>query len=141
MAEHHTQGRQGQGARRRRNNNHQGRHRRQRMPRPEATPARKPSLLQRILSFFGFGKKKKEAGKDNEKQNRNKPKQNVRVAKGRNNTANNNGGAIYVTGESVSNVFEYMVFVNNTAKKTDGGAINFHNTVNNCFYNFKHVLN
>ncbi|MBO5684373.1 MAG: hypothetical protein J6R92_05440 [Akkermansia sp.] len=89
MAEHHTQGRQGQGARRRRNNRRPNRYR---MPRPEEKPAKKPSLMQRILSFFGFGKKKKEAGKDNEKQNRNKPKQNVRVAKGRNNTANNNGG-------------------------------------------------
>ncbi len=85
MAEHHTQGRQGQGARRRRNNN-QGRRRRQRMPRPEPTPARKPSLLQRILSFFGFKKKEKEAPK-REKNQRNNPPQKVRVAK-----TNNNGG-------------------------------------------------
>ncbi len=85
MAEHHTQGRQGQGARRRRNNN-QNRRRRQRMPRPEATPARKPSLLQRILSFFGFKKKEKEAPK-REKNQRNNPPQKVRVAK-----TNNNGG-------------------------------------------------
>ena len=54
MSEHHTQGRQGQGARRRRN---QGRHRRQRMPRPAETPQKKPSLLERILRFFGFRKK------------------------------------------------------------------------------------
>lgn len=54
MAEHYTQGRQGQGARRRRNNHG---HRRQRMPRADKAPARKPSLLQRILSFFGFSKK------------------------------------------------------------------------------------
>lgn len=85
MAEHHTQGRQGQGSRRRRNNN-QGRHRRQRMPRPEPTPARKPSLLQRILSFFGFKKKEKSTGK-REKNTRNTPPQKVRVAK-----TNHNGG-------------------------------------------------
>lgn len=54
MAEHYTQGRQGQGARRRRNIHG---HRRQRMPRADKAPARKPSLLQRILSFFGFSKK------------------------------------------------------------------------------------
>ena len=56
MAEHYTQGRQGQGARRRRNN--KGRPYRRRMPRAQETPAPKPSLLQRILGFFGFGKKK-----------------------------------------------------------------------------------
>lgn len=88
MAEHHTQGRQGQGARRRRNNN-QGRHRRQRMPRPEAMPARKPSLLQRILNFFGFGKKKdnKPADKRDKKNRTNTPPQKVRVTK-----TNNHGG-------------------------------------------------
>lgn len=87
MAEHHTQGRQGQGSRRRRNNN-QGRHRRQRMPRPDSKPARKPSLLQRILSFFGFGKKKNSKPADKrEKKNRNNPPQKVRVAK-----TNNHGG-------------------------------------------------
>ena len=84
MAEHHTHGRQGQGARRR--NKNQGRHRRQRMPRPEPTPARKPSLLQRILSFFGFGKKNKPEEKQH-KKNRNNPPQKVRVAK-----TNNHGG-------------------------------------------------
>ena len=88
MAEHYTQGRQGQGARRRRNN-HQGRHRRQRMPRPEAMPTRKPSLLQRILNFFGFGKKKtnKPADKREKKNRNNTAPQKVRVAK-----TNNHGG-------------------------------------------------
>ena len=95
MAEHHTQGRQGQGARRRRNNNHQGRHRRQRMPRPEATPARKPSLLQRILSFFGFGKKKEQNDNKRDKKNRNNPPQKVRVAK-----TNNHGGNPAANGKS-----------------------------------------
>ena len=87
MAEHHTQGRQGQGARRR---NNKGRPYRRRMPRQE-TPAPKPSLLQRILSFFGFGKKKqKEADrKDNRKNDKRKPKENVRVAKGRSNQGGN----------------------------------------------------
>lgn len=87
MAEHYTQGRQGQGARRR--NNHQGRHRRQRMPRPEAMPARKPSLLQRILSFFGFGKKKthKPAERREKKNRNNTPPQKVRIAR-----TNNHGG-------------------------------------------------
>ena len=90
MAEHHTQGRQGQGARRRRNNR---RPNRQRMPRPEEKPVKKPSLVQRILSFFGFGKKKKADAKDgNNKQYRKQPRQNVRVAKGRGTAANGNGG-------------------------------------------------
>lgn len=90
MAEHHTQGRQGQGARRRRNNR---RPNRQRMPRPEEKPVKKPSLVQRILSFFGFGKKKKADAKGGDnKQNRKQPRQNVRVAKGRGNAANGNGG-------------------------------------------------
>ena len=85
MAEHHTQGRQGQGARRRRNN--KGRPYRRRMPRAQETPAPKPSLLQRILGFFGFGKKKnKEADRKDEKR---KPKENVRVAKGRSNQGGN----------------------------------------------------
>ena len=86
MAEHHTQGRQGQGARRR-HRNHHGRPYRRRMPRQEA-PAPKPSLLQRFLSFFGFGKKK-EADKKDDRNNKRKPKQNVRVAKGRNNQGGN----------------------------------------------------
>ena len=88
MAEHHTHGRQGQGARRRRNN--KGRPYRRRMPRAQETPAPKPSLLQRILGFFGFGKKKKEADrKDNRKNDNRKPKENVRVAKGRSNQGGN----------------------------------------------------
>ena len=90
MAEHHTQGRQGQGSRRRRNN--KGRPYRRRMPRPQDTPAPKPSLLQRILGFFGFGKKKDDSAKsnkDNRKNDKRKPKENVRVAKGRNNQGGN----------------------------------------------------
>lgn len=58
------------------------------MPRPESMPARKPSLLQRILGFFGFGKKKKEeVPVKREKKNRNNPPQKVRVAK-----TNHSGG-------------------------------------------------
>ena len=80
MAEHHTQGRQGQGSRRRRNN--KGRPYRRRMPRAQETPAPKPSLLQRILGFFGFGKKKdaSKSNKDNRRNDKRKPKENVRVA-------------------------------------------------------------
>lgn len=89
MAEHYTQGRQGQGARRRRN--YKGRPYRRRMPRAQEAPAPKPSLLQRILGFFGFGKKKDPAQseKDSKHQNKRKPKENVRVAKGRNNQGGN----------------------------------------------------
>ena len=89
MAEHHTQGRQGQGSRRRRNN--KGRPYRRRMPRAQETPAPKPSLLQRILGFFGFGKKKDAAksNKDNRRNDKRKPKENVRVAKGRSNQGGN----------------------------------------------------
>ena len=89
MAEHHTQGRQGQGSRRRRNN--KGRPYRRRMPRAQETPAPKPSLLQRILGFFGFGKKKDAAksNKDNHRNDKRKPKENVRVAKGRSNQGGN----------------------------------------------------
>ncbi len=88
MAEHYTQGRQGQGARRRRNN--KGRPYRRRMPRTQETPAPKLSLLQRILGFFGIGKKKEEAArKDNRKNDKRKPKENVRVAKGRSNQGGN----------------------------------------------------
>ena len=86
MAEHYTQGRQGQGARRHRN--HKGRPYRRRMPRQEQ-PAPKPSLLQRILGFFGFGKKKDAAKKDYRKNDKRKPKENVRVAKGRSNQGGN----------------------------------------------------
>ena len=88
MAEHYTQGRQGQGARRRRNN--KGRPYRRSMPRAQETPAPKPSLLQRILGFFGFGKKKTAAErKDNRKNDKRKPTENVRVAKGRSNQGGN----------------------------------------------------
>ena len=88
MAEHYTQGRQGQGARRRRNN--KGRPYRRRMPRAQETPAPKPSLLQRILGFFGFGKKKTAAErKDNRRNDKRTPKENVRVAKGRSNQGGN----------------------------------------------------
>lgn len=86
MAEHYTKGRQGQGARRRGKNNY--RHRHQRMPRPEAAPVRKPSLIKRILGFFGFGKKnaaQEEKGKSAKTGNRQPQK--VRVAK-----TNNRGG-------------------------------------------------
>lgn len=80
MSEHHTQGRQGQGARRHRN---QGRHRRQRMPRPAEQPKKKPSLLSRILSFFGFRKKEKveNTHKKQDKGKKANPPQRVRVAK------------------------------------------------------------
>ena len=86
MSEHHTQGRQGQGARRRRN---QGRHRRQRMPRATEQPKKKPSLLSRILSFFGFRKKETADPRPqkHEKGKKNTPPQKVRVAK-----TNNRGG-------------------------------------------------
>ena len=89
MAEHHTQGRQGQGSRRRRNN--KARPHRRRMPRAHHTHAPKPSLLQRILGFFGFGKKKDAAksNKDNHRNDKRKPKENVRVAKGRSNQGGN----------------------------------------------------
>lgn len=92
MAEHYTQGRQGQGARRRHHHHKQGRHYRQRMPRPEEAPASKPSLLQRVLHFFGFGKQAKAGKADSratkkQKDKRNTPPQKVRIAK-----TNNNGG-------------------------------------------------
>ena len=87
MAEHYTQGRQGQGARRRRNN--KGRPYRRRMPRAQEAPAPKRSLLQRILGFFGFGKKKDVARNKDNRNNKRKPKENVRVAKGRSNQGGN----------------------------------------------------
>lgn len=90
MAEHYTKGRQGQGARRRRNNK---RPNRQRMPRPDDRKKTKPSLVQRILSFFGFGKKKKpDFSENSDRQNRKQHRQNVRIAKGRQQETNNNGG-------------------------------------------------
>ncbi len=96
MAEHHTQGRQGQGSRRRRNNN-QGRNKRHRMPRPaEATPKKKPSFVERVLRFFGFGKKEEVADRDRRKgsdarpqQQEKRPQRKTRIAKGRNNEGGN----------------------------------------------------
>ncbi|MGN0811536.1 MAG: RNA recognition motif domain-containing protein [Akkermansia muciniphila] len=94
MAEHHTQGRQGQGARRRRYNSNKRRHR---MPRPEPAPAKKPSLLRRILSFFGIGKKKdelkKNLNKDAAGSDKQTPKQRVRIAKSAQNRAAGNPAA------------------------------------------------
>lgn len=90
MAEHHTQGRQGQGARYRRGN-YQGRHRRHRMPRPEEKPVSKPSLLTRVLRFLGIGKKEEAARREKKggktRENRNNAPQKVRIAR-----TNNRGG-------------------------------------------------
>ena len=85
MSEHHTQGRQGQGARHnRRYRPHSGRNRRQRMPRAEEKSAAKPSLFKRVLSFFGFGKKKEtkpaDRKKNTEKGKAQTPPQRVRIA-------------------------------------------------------------
>lgn len=88
MAEHYTQGRQGQGARRRRHNNRNN-NRRHRMPRPEAAPEKKPSFLSRVLSFFGFGKKKTDKKQQGERKPRTKAPENVRIAKGRANQTGN----------------------------------------------------
>ncbi len=96
MAEHHTQGRQGQGSRRRRNNN-QGRNKRHRMPRAtEATgKKKKPSFVERVLRFFGFGKKDEVADKNRKKDNKrpqqqeNRPPRKTRIAKGRSNEGGN----------------------------------------------------
>ena len=83
MSEHHTQGRQGQGARhhRRYRSNRNYRHR---MPRPDdAGSKKKPSLLKRVLAFFGFGKKKAKPERKKErpaKGNTPQPPQRVRVA-------------------------------------------------------------
>lgn len=44
------------------------------MPRPEETPTGKPSLLKRILSFFGIGRKKDELGGEPIRNNNNTPK-------------------------------------------------------------------
>ncbi len=90
MAEHYTQGRQGQGARRRRHNNRNN-NRRHRMPRPESAPEKKPSFISRVLSFFGFGKKKdkKADRKQGERKPRTKAPENVRIAKGSANRTGN----------------------------------------------------
>ena len=52
-----------------------------------------------------------------------------------NNTADQNGGALYVTGESTSNIFETVDFINNVAENWDGGAINFYNAVKDTSFN------
>ncbi len=94
MAEHHTQGRQGQGSRRRRNNN-QGRNKRHRMPRPTEAPQKKPSFMQRVLRFFGFGKKEEVAdknskkGKERPQQAEQRPPRKTRIAKSRHHEGGN----------------------------------------------------
>ena len=45
------------------------------------------------------------------------------------NTANNNGGALYVKGLTTSNTFNGTRFIYNTAKTQDGGAINFYGKI------------
>lgn len=62
------------------------------MPRPEAATEKKPSFISRVLSFFGFGKKKdKKADKkqQGERKPRTKAPENVRIAKGRANQTGN----------------------------------------------------
>ncbi len=65
------------------------------MPRPEAAPEKKPSLLTRLLRFFGFSKKDvkedKRKQKDNKRNNRNNVPQKVRVAKTNNHQGGNPG--------------------------------------------------
>ncbi len=88
MSEHHNQGRQGQGFRRRRprNNNYKSRHR---MPQNESRKeSKKPSLLQRVLSFFGLGKKAEVTSRRSKHQgqsskNHTRPIKNDRAAKAR----------------------------------------------------------
>ncbi len=77
MSEHQTHGRQGQGARRRKNRNY-GKNRYQRMPRPEKSAEKKPSLVSRVLGFFGIGKKKDE--NDKSKKVNKSPKSNKSYA-------------------------------------------------------------
>ena len=87
MSEHHTQGRQGQGARhhRRYRSNRNYRHR---MPRPEeGSSKKKPSLFKRVLAFFGIGKKKAKPERKKErpaKNNAQQPPQRVRIAQPKN---------------------------------------------------------
>ena len=93
MSEHHTQGRQGQGARRRRHY-HSNRNYRHRMPRPKET---KTSLFKRVLSFFGIGKKNK-ADKGDGKKNlsggaKSNLPQKVRVAQPRSSRGGNPAAA------------------------------------------------
>lgn len=93
MSEHHTQGRQGQGARRRRHY-HSNRNYRHRMPRPEEA---KPSLFKRVLSFLGLGKKAAEGKKvrknTTEREGKKHLPQKVRVAQPRSNRGGNPAAA------------------------------------------------
>lgn len=57
MSEHHTNGRQSSDARRNNNNNKSRHPRRQRMPRAVEVSPKKPTLISRVLGFFGIGKK------------------------------------------------------------------------------------
>ncbi len=95
MAEHHTQGRQGQGSRRRRNSN-QGRNKRHRMPRAaESAPQKKASFVERVLRFFGFNKKGEAAetnskkGSSRNQQEKRQQRNKARAAKGRSNEGGN----------------------------------------------------
>ncbi|MBQ2613660.1 MAG: Ig-like domain-containing protein [Methanobrevibacter sp.] len=64
-----------------------------------------------------------------------------------NNTAKQNGGALYVTKDTKSNTFEEVEFINNTAKENDGGAVRFgaseqnYITQENTFKNVKFINN
>ena len=90
MSEHHTQGRQGQGARHHRRYRSNNRNYRHRMPRPdEGSHHKKPSLLKRVLAFFGIGKKKEAPKPDRRKERTDKQggqqaPQRVRVAQTKN---------------------------------------------------------
>ena len=86
MSEHHTQGRQGQGARHCRHY-HSSRNYRHRMPRPEAP---KPSFLKRVLSFFGFGKRE---DRNRQAKSSNTPPQKVRVVQSRGQRSGNPAAA------------------------------------------------
>lgn len=98
MAEHHTHGREGQGARRRHRNrkSYGSRHR---MPRPEEPKKSSTSFVAKVLKFLGFGKNKGNDGNKPQKNNnqqgesRPKPPQKVRVAKPRNNNKGGNPAA------------------------------------------------
>ncbi|WP_407431173.1 Ig-like domain-containing protein, partial [Methanobrevibacter sp.] len=63
-----------------------------------------------------------------------------------NNSANNNGGALFVTANTLSNTFENVNFTNNEAKTADGGAITFgansgYTTEKNTFKNVNFINN
>ena len=93
MSEHHTQGRQGQGARRRRHY-HSNRNYRHRMPRPKET---KTSLFKRVLSLFGIGGKSKTDKEDSKKNlsggTKSNQTQKVRVAQPRSSRGGNPAAA------------------------------------------------